>query len=248
MRYGEFREQFGHLYLPTSDGDHPVVVLIHGGFWKSAYELDLMVPLALDLLERGYAVLNLEYRRVGNVGGGYPGTLLDVAAGIDWLATAATTFGLDLARIAAVGHSAGGHLALWAGSRRHLEHGMPGADPLVTPIFIVGQAAVTNLQLAAAENLGSQAVQRFLNGSPEDQPQAFQVAQPIIASTPTLLVSGDADLDVPVHHTTNFASSVEVIVIDGEDHFDVIDPSSRSWKQTARKLSQALDLPGAETA
>lgn len=243
VRYGDQPEQFTDLHVPTAGSNHPVVVLIHGGFWKAAYELDLMVPLALDLVARGYAVSNLEYRRVGHPGGGYPGTLLDVAAGIDSLAGEAAAHGLDLDRVAVIGHSAGGHLALWSASRRHLEPGRPGADPMVMPGFVVGQAAVTDLRLAAAEELGSKAVERFLDGTPEQQPDRYDVAQPVIPSIPTLLVSGDLDVDVPVHHTERFAGSVDVLIVGGEDHFDVIDPSSRSWHRTTLELGKALRHP-----
>ena len=248
VTYGDFPEQFAHLYMPSATGSHPVVVLIHGGFWKAAYELDLMVPLALDLVERGYAVLNLEYRRVGNPGGGYPGTLLDIAAGMDSLTTAAGTHDLDLDRIAVAGHSAGGHLALWAASRPHLERGKPGADPLVKPIFVVGQAAVTDLILAAEEQLGTRAVERFLDGTPDERHDVYDVAQPVSPSIPTLLVSGDVDVNVPVHHTQRFAGSVDVLIVEGEDHFDVIDPSSSSWRQTTIKLGDALRHPEGRTA
>ena len=112
--YGDSPEQFATLAVPATPGPHPVVVLIHGGFWRAAYGLDLMEPLAADLVRRGYAAWNIEYRRVGQPGGGWPGTLEDVAAAIDKLADLADDADLDLTRVSVVGHSAGGHLALWA--------------------------------------------------------------------------------------------------------------------------------------
>ncbi len=228
--------------LPAGDGPAPVVVLVHGGFWKASYGLDLMEPLRDDLCSRGLAVFNLEYRRVGQSGGGYPGTLFDVAAGIDALAGASCSRDVDVERVAVVGHSAGGHLALWAASRHLLPPGAPGASPRVVPTFVVGQAAVTDLEDAALDGLGSGAVRRFLDGTPDDRPDAYSVAQPAIGAVPTLLVSGDRDDDVPAAYTRRCAGidGVEVLVVDGEDHFDVIDPAGGSWAATVTRLTGAL--------
>lgn len=238
--YGPQPEQFGEMGLPNGAGPHPVAVLIHGGFWKAEYGLDLMEALADDLVRRGVAVWNLEYRRVGQPGGGYPGTLLDVSAGVDALEPLRGE--LDLDRLAVIGHSAGGHLALWAASRMRLPAEVPGASPTVIPAFVVGLAAVTDLVQAALDELGTSATQRFLGGEPGDVPDAYSIAQPIIGAIPTLLVSGDRDDDVPVSYTRRLRSreSVDTLVIQGEDHFDVIDPGSESWASVVDALDAAL--------
>ena len=122
-RYGERRTQVGELSLPARRGPHPVVVLLHGGFWHAMYGRRLMSKLAADLAANGVAAWNLDYRGIGG-GGGWPATFDDVAAGIDALAAIP---GLDLTRVTAVGHSAGGQLALWAAARPGLPAGMPGS-------------------------------------------------------------------------------------------------------------------------
>src|ERR1700678_3386874 len=115
--YGPSRVQVGDLYLPDAPRP-PVVCLLHGGYWRMPYGRRYIAPVALDLVSRGFAVWSLEYRRVGGVGGGWPGTLQDVGAGIDHLATlAAEGVDVDLARVTAIGHSAGGQLALWCAQR-----------------------------------------------------------------------------------------------------------------------------------
>ena len=126
LAYGPGAFQFGDLRLPAGPGPHPTVVLIHGGYWRARYGLKLMTGLAKDLAARGYAAWNIEYQRVGNPGGGWPGTFLDVAQATDYLREIAPTYALDLKRVVPIGHSAGGHLALWLAGRPRI----PAGDPL----------------------------------------------------------------------------------------------------------------------
>src|SRR5665213_1373479 len=133
VHYGPAPSQMAQLFMPpkttATKGPHPVVVLLHGGCFLKQYEgFAQTSAIAADLAGRGYAVWNVEYRKLGEAGAGYPGTFLDVAAGIDALRAEAPKYGLDLKRVIAMGHSAGGHLALWAASRGKL----PAASPLRT--------------------------------------------------------------------------------------------------------------------
>ncbi len=139
VRYGDDRSQFGELTRAAGPAKG-VVVVIHGGFWRAAYDLSLGRPLVASLVEHGWTAYNLEYRRVGN-GGGYPQTLDDVAAGIDALATVE---GLDTATVITLGHSAGGHLAVWAAGRPKLT-GTPWADPAVPVTAAISQAGCSRL-------------------------------------------------------------------------------------------------------
>ena len=124
--YGPHRSQRADLHLPPGAGPHPVMVTIHGGSWQARYGRIVMRALAADLLRRGWAVWNIEYRRLGG-GGGWPETFLDVAAAIDHLRSLQAPIDLDERDV--LGHSAGGHLALWAASRERLPAGAPGAGP-----------------------------------------------------------------------------------------------------------------------
>ena len=144
--YGSDPSQLGELFLPAGARPFAVVVVVHGGYWKAQYDRSLMTDLCLDLAAHGLAAWNLEYRRVGS-GGGWPATLLDVAAGVDLLADLEAP--LDLSRVVAVGHSAGGQLALWAASRPTLPADAPGADPRVVIGAVVSQAGLLDLTLAA---------------------------------------------------------------------------------------------------
>ena len=123
MHTGSDPSQVAELFLPEGDGPHPVVVVVHGGYWRARYDRSLMTDLCLDLAAHGLAAWNLEYRRVGG-GGGWPETFLDVAAGVDALASLEAP--LDLENVLAVGHSAGGQLAFWAAARPTLPPGRPG--------------------------------------------------------------------------------------------------------------------------
>jgi acetyl esterase/lipase len=240
--YGDDPLQFGELYLPggavAPDG-RPVVVLIHGGFWRNRYGLDLMAPLADDLTAHGYAAWNIEYRRVGDEGGGWPGTLVDVAAAVDHLALIAPEHGLDLGRVAIVGHSAGGHLALWSAGRAAIPVGSPGAGPAVVPVIAIGQGPVVGLATAAAAGLGGGAVLELLGGPPEAYPDRYAVATPSLSAGPEMVaVVGSADDIVPPAFSVDEAQpdTVEVVTIDGADHFDLIDPTRAAWTAVLERL------------
>src|SRR5437764_7356894 len=150
LAYGPEPLQFGDLYLPDTPGLHPTVILIHGGYWRARYGLDLMTGLAQDLVTRGYATWNIEYRRVGDPGGGWPGTLLDAAIATDYLRILAPSHGLDLQRVVPIGHSAGGHLALWLAARPRIPH----TSPLAASQLGSGKEEIsTSLELAGAISL-----------------------------------------------------------------------------------------------
>ncbi|GGK91993.1 hypothetical protein Sme01_54400 [Sphaerisporangium melleum] len=151
--YGPEPSQVGELYLPEGAGPFPVVVLIHGGFWTAIFDRRQVTRLADDLVAQGYAVWNIEYRRIGEAGGGWPGTLQDVADAVD--AVADLDPALDPGRVFVVGHSAGGHLAAWTAHRTALPAGSLGAEPRVTPIGAVSLAGVLDLVAADAIRLGS---------------------------------------------------------------------------------------------
>ena len=209
-RYGDDPSQYGVLY-----GEGPVAVLIHGGFWKNQYGLDLMVPLAEDLAARGWAAWNIEYRRLGN-GGGVPATLEDVSAAIDLLAD----LPVDRSRVVAIGHSAGGHLAAWAATRE---------APKVSLTGVVSQAGVLDLARARELRLSDGVVDRFLGDHPTS------VASPIERlplGVPALLTHGGLDDIVPVEISQRFAaaSGASLIVEPDEDHFGHIDPDNPLWK------------------
>jgi acetyl esterase/lipase len=250
IAYGAGTEQVADLRLPAGRAPAagwPVVVLVHGGFWKDRYRRDLMVPLAADLAERGRASWNLEYRRVGPTGGGVPATLLDVAAAVDHLAELGAGVPLDLGRVAVVGHSAGGHLALWLASRTRLPDGAPGSGPRVVPAATVGQAPVTSLRDAL--HLGDGAVAAFLGGQPAQVPELYALADPVGLvghGVRTLLVHGEADDTVPVDQSERYEAAasaagdpVEVHVGAG-DHDDVIDPGGPLWAAAAAFLDRVV--------
>ena len=227
VRYGADPSQFAELSVPAdTDGPFPVAVVIHGGFWKSAYDLSLGRPLAATLPPRGWAALNIEYRRIGN-GGGFAATLADVGAAVDALATAAEP--LDLTRVVTIGHSAGGQLAAWAASR---------ADAAVPVTAVVAQAGVLDLRRAAADRLGSGATQVFLGGEPAAVPERYDVASPIEhvpLGVPVLCIHGTSDANVPLGQSEAFVDAAaaagdeaQLVTVDG-DHFVLIDPTSGAW-------------------
>ena len=248
LRYGADPSQYAVLHLPPgapTAAPLPVVVVIHGGYWRSAYGLELGTPLAVDLTNADVAALNVEYRRVG-AGGGFPQTLADVAAAVDLLATdaadAASRTGrtLDLQNVVLLGHSAGGHLAVWAASRSRLRAPSPGAGPAVTPKGVVSQAGVLDLVAAAQQNLGGGAVTDLLGGDPATQAARYAIASPaalVPAVCPVVAVHGTADDVVPIDQSRRYVAAAtaargeaRIVELDGVDHFQLIDPATPAWR------------------
>jgi acetyl esterase/lipase len=244
IAYGRHPDQVANLHLPFGDGPFPVVVLLHGGFWRSRWDRTLMTALAHNLVGRGIAAWNVEYRRVGQEGGGWPGTLLDVAAAVDRLAELDQ---IDADRVATCGHSAGGHLALWLAARHRLPENAAGASPVVQPRAAVGLAAVTDLADCHARGLGDGAVDELLGGDPGDVPDRYAVADPLPLAPlgiRQLLVHGDHDEVVPVDQSRSYAraagAEAELVEVRGADHFDVIDPAHEAWRTVADRLLRLL--------
>jgi acetyl esterase/lipase len=208
-------------------------VLIHGGCWRPRYDRGLMDGLAADLTRRGWAAWNVEYRRVGpGAGGGWPRTGDDVAAAVDHLAGLEAP--LDLARVAAVGHSAGGHLALWAAGR---------PDAIVPLTAVVGQAAVSDLDAAAALGVCGGMVERLLGGPPDGVPDRYAAASParrLPLRIPALLVHGDRDDTVPVEMSRAFAaaSGCDLAELAGDGHYEHVEPGTRAWATVVEWLGR----------
>jgi acetyl esterase/lipase len=253
-RYGSHRSQRADLYLPRGRGPHPVMVVIHGGSWHSRYGKIVMRGLAGDLARRGWAVWNIEYRRLGG-GGGWPMTFVDVAAAIDHLAEVDAP--LDLDRVSVLGHSAGGHLALWAAGREHLPTGAPGqldGEPRVRLTRVIAQAGVCDL--AGAHRLWrGGAVEALMGGSPQDLPERYAAGDPmrlLPPSVPVLLVHGTLDETVSVELSRGYAlaaraagGDVELVEIAGAAgrHRAHIDPRGEAWAAVTARLSAPVAVP-----
>lgn len=233
--YGTDPSQLGELFLPSGTRPFAVVVVVHGGYWKAQYDRSLMTDLCLDLAAHGLAAWNLEYRRVGS-GGGWPATLLDVAAGVDLLADLEAP--LDLSRVVAVGHSAGGQLALWAASRPTLPADAPGADPRVVIGAAVSQAGLLDLTLAAGLTPSSTPTRAFL-GDPSVHYERYVLASPrerLPLGIPQLVLHGDGDNSVSMRIATSYAAAArdagdpcEFLVLSRTGHFEHIDARSEAW-------------------
>ncbi|HET6277806.1 MAG TPA: alpha/beta fold hydrolase [Candidatus Polarisedimenticolia bacterium] len=248
--YGEGGVRFGELRLPRGDGPFPVVVLIHGGCWMAEYGLDELAGAGGALAEQGVAVWSLEYRRVGNPGGGWPGTFKDTAQGIDHLRDLAQRFPLDLDRVVLAGHSAGGHLALWAAAR----HNLPATSPLYTrdPLAVRGVVSLAGITDLTSYGSGprdcNQAVARLLGGGPDRFPRRYREGNPALPlGVPARLVQGTLDPIVPADQARRFADAAtaqgddaRLLLIEGAGHFDLIAPSTAAWATVRKAILELL--------
>lgn len=256
IAYGTDPLQFGELWLPRGPGRHPVIVLIHGGCWRADLPgLELMDYMAADLRDRGYAVWNLEYRRIGHPGGGYPGTFLDVAAGLDHLRAIAPQYRLDLSRVAVSGHSAGGHLALWVAARDRLPIGSPLRSPDPLPIRgVVSLAGIPDLDAYRRTGPdacgGPSTIDGLVGVQQTDGRNVFaDTSLPVLLplGARQVVISGALDPIVPARFGQDYAAAATAagdparsLVLGGAGHFELIDPTSAVWPQVVNALANLL--------
>ncbi len=240
--YGDHPHHVANLHLPSREGGPwPCVVLVHGGYWRSGWDRTLMTPLGIDLALRGFAAWNIEYRRVGQPGGGWPGMFEDVSAAIDHLADVEQ---VDASRVVTCGHSAGGHLALWLAARHRLAGGV-GAGPRVRPVAAVSQAGVADLERGWRENLGDGAVEGLL-GPLSEGSELFAAASPAALAplgVPQLLVHGTEDDVVPISQSRAYAEReplAELVEVEGADHFDILELDHPGWQTVVDWLPAQL--------
>lgn len=256
LAYGPGAEQFGDLRLPQGPGAHPVVVLVHGGCWLSAYGLDYMGAMADALAEAGIASWSIEFRRVGSPGGGWPGTLRDVGAAIDHLRELARHHPLDLDRVVLSGHSAGGQLVLWAAARAK----QPTSSPLHTadPLPVRGVVALAPLADLAASVAGERplcngSAAQLLGGSPAEVADRYALASPaelLPLGLPYVIVNGAQDPIVPPAHVMAFAEAarragdrVRLELVPASGHFEPVAPGTAAFAVTLAAIVEILGWP-----
>ncbi len=250
LAYGPEEQQFGDLRLPPGEGSFPVIIVIHGGFWRARFGLDFMGHFAQALTDLGFATWNIEYRRIGQPGGAYPGTLLDAGLAGDHLRKIAPQYKLDLQRVLAIGHSAGGHLSFWLAGRPQIAD----TDQLYTPdplklLGAISLAGVTNLRRGFDLKVGGGVVEQLLGGGPDQFPERYYGASPselLPLGVPQVLIHGEADDTVPFTISQEYFNKadllgdpIKLVSLPGAGHFEVVDPKSKEW---AVIVENALDL------
>jgi len=260
VSYGSESMQRSELLVPALASPRPVVVLLHGGYWRNQFDRSVMASIADHLARSGFAAWNMDYRRVGDAGGGWQSTFDDVALGIDKLAEVAPQQNLDVGRVVAIGHSAGAQLALWAGSRRSGRPGQPGGAAKVNMKAAVSLAGVLDLDAAAnatatdgpTQELRS-SVLEILGGSPAQVPDRYALLSPAALAPlgiPQLLVHGSRDDRVPVEQSRAYVSAatkagdtVKLIELPKIDHFEILDTGNLWWQEILAWLTTNVGDP-----
>jgi acetyl esterase/lipase len=237
VAYGRDSNQFIDLRLPKSKGTHPLAINIHGGFWRAKYDLLHAGHLCAALTSKGIATANVEYRRVGNLGGGWPGTFDDIRSAYRFLLQNAGQYGFDTKRVVVMGHSAGGQLALCLAAH----------EPEVSRV--ISLAGAVDVSEAYRLHLSNDAVVEFLGGKPEDVGDHYREANPMklaIAGRQWLVHGTDDDI-VPFAFSRDYVSAklkgredVRLVEIRGARHFDVVDPRTEAWKRVESVVGEAV--------
>jgi acetyl esterase/lipase len=251
LRYGPHHAQVAEVWRPEgSRRDLPVLALLHGGFWRQIYTKRLLHRLAARVVAEGWLVYNIEYRRVGQFGrGGWPETFTDVS---DALNALATVDGIDQRRVVTCGHSAGGHLALWAGSARRTDLAQHGVPP-IRACAAVSLAGVVDLVAAAHLGLGRGAVQDLMGGSPEEVPERYALGSPaslLPLGIPQVLIHGLGDATVPATLSADYVASArsrgddaEYVPMAGAGHMEMIDPDGAAVGALLSRLKGIAPTP-----
>jgi len=238
VAYGRDQNQFVDLRLPKGKGPHALAIVIHGGFWRAKYDLGYAGHLCAALTAKGIATTNLEYRRVGNAGGGWPGTFADVRTAYQFLLQSAQQHSFDARRVVVIGHSAGGQLGLCLAAH---ETGVKA---------VISLAGVVDLQRAYALHLSNDAVVEFLGGTPAEVGDHYKEADPmkLTIAARQWLVHGAVDDVVPPALSRDYVDAkqkmkkedVRLVEIAGAGHFEVVDPRSAVWKDVERVVVEVV--------
>jgi acetyl esterase/lipase len=253
LRYGDLPDQVADVRLPSATGAAPLVVVVHGGFWMAEFDRSHAGPQSVGLADAGYVVATVDYRRVGQRGGGWPGTFDDIAAltdAVPSLVAAALPDRVDTSRTVLVGHSAGGHLAAWAAARHRLPQQSPWQRGTPLYVSVVSLAGVLDLQQSERLGLGGHAARHLLDGSPRRQRERYALADPA-ALLPTggrlIAVHGTRDETVPVEMSRQYVDraraagdQAELIEIADCGHFELIDPLSAAWPTVLAAIATGL--------
>ncbi len=249
IHYGSGEYQFGDLRLPLNAAktSMPLVVFLHGGWWQSAYDLEYAGHLCAALKAAGVASWSIEYRRVGSTGGGWPVTFQDVATGFDYVATLAESYPIDLSRVIAMGHSAGGHLAFWLAGRQHIPETSPiyQPQPKVPLHGLIALAGAVDLRLTCDLSgyftfaHDKREVYSLMGGTPAEFEDRYRAGNPgdlLPFGMPQVLIQGFDDEQIPPQLPGRWADlarrqgdGVTITILPGADHFDVVDPRSEAW-------------------
>ena len=231
IAYGKDPNQFGELRVPEGPGPHPVVAFIHGGVWRSRFDLTHANAHCEALTRRGLATWNIEYRRIGQAGGGWPGTAEDALAAVKHLAELFEPYNLNSRRVIVAGHSAGGHLALWVAAHNPIEM-----------VKVVSLAGVSDVRSAWDLQLSSGVAGEFIGGPPEDYPEQYSAASPIELlpiKAPQIMIHGTEDIVVPFAMSEAFvgkSSNAVLVTLPNSGHSEVIDPTTPEWQVVLRYL------------
>lgn len=232
VAYGPAPSQFADVRVPVGPGPHPVVVCIHGGYWRARYDLAHLGHLCAALTATGVATWSLEYRRLGEPEGGFPGTFDDVLAALSGLAKNAERFRLDLSRVVVLGHSAGGHLALWAGRSHRPLRGIVA----LAPVADLHEARVLRLSDGVAEELMAGATL-----------EAVSPRHRLPCGVPQIVIHGEADDTVPFEMACAYVEAARaagddarLVALPGTGHFEPIDPLSEAFPHVSRAVKQLL--------
>jgi acetyl esterase/lipase len=254
IHYGDGPLQFGDLRLPPGGGPHPVAVFIHGGCWLAEYDISHSNKLTAALARNGIATWSLEYRRVGDEGGGWPGTFQDVGRGTDHLRSIAREHNLDLDRVILMGHSAGGHLALWAAARSRLPAEAPidSIDPLAVR-GVLALAPAPDLEFLHEQQVCGHVIDKLMGGSPGKVPDHYSWGDPmqlVLDGVRQVLIIGKRDDAWAPSGLRYFGAAkmrgddIRIIEATESGHFEMIDPDSSTWPlvlEAVRELLGSVD-------